>query len=123
MLKIKETWQKDPDYYLLTADANSLQARLATIDTAFDKEGIDPSLYELYKPGSPMGEDMHSSTSYATFGEAIGLKILDFEEDGKVWPCLKMQDIEVLRDGKEIIVTGAEVLPTDHIIGYSSGRK
>jgi len=123
MLKITKTWKKDPDYYLLTADANSLQARLATIDTAFDKEGIDPSLYELYKPGSPLGEDMHTSTSFATFGQAIGLKILDFEEDGKVWPCLKMQEIEIERNGQEMIVLGKEVLPTDHIIGYSSGRK
>lgn len=123
MLKISKEYKKDPDYYLLTADANSLQARLATIDTAFDKEGIDPTLYELYRPGSPLGEDLHSMTSFATFGKSIGLKILDLEEDGKVWPCLKHQEIEVLRDGKEIIVTGAEVLPTDHIIGYSSGRK
>lgn len=123
MLKITKIWKKDPDYYLLTADANSLQARLATIDTAFDKEGIDPSLYELYKPGSPLGEDMHTSTSFATFGQAIGLKILDFEEDGKVWSCLKMQEIEIERNGQEMIVLGKEVLPTDHIIGYSSGRK
>lgn len=107
-------------YYLMTSDAASLEARVATADTALNDDGIDPVLSELYRPGSPMGEDLHTATSYSTFGKSIDLQINEIydEESGKTFLCLDEQYIIVKRNGKMEKVLGKELQESDSIVGY-----
>ena len=104
----------------MTSDAASLEARVATADTALNDDGIDPVLSELYRPGSPMGEDLHTATSYSTFGKSIDLQINEIydEETGKTFLCLDEQFIIVKRNGKMEKVLGKDLLETDSIVGY-----
>jgi hypothetical protein len=62
-------------------------------------------------------QDMHSATSFSTFGEAVGLEVTDIEdEDGKHWVFHDKQRALVERDGKKIEVLGSEVLPSDKLL-------
>ena len=62
-------------YVLITQDAASLEARVATADTALNDDGIDPVLSKVYERGSEYGEDLHSVTSWNTFAKSVDLQI------------------------------------------------
>lgn len=107
-------------YYMMTQDAASLEARICTADTALNKDGIDPVLAEVYRPGSEYGEDLHSITSFNTFAKYINLEINEVldEDSGKTFLVLDNQSIKIKRDNKEITVLGKDLLETDSIIDY-----
>lgn len=106
-------------YYLATSDAASLEARVATADTALNRSGIDPVLAEVYRPGSSYGEDLHSVTSFNTFFGAVNRKGLEMEEDGKKWVFLPSSLVKIKRDGNEIVVRAEEIIETDSILDYA----
>lgn len=107
-------------YLLMTQDAASLEARVATADTALNEEGIDQALYSVYDPVHGHG-DLHSQTALNTFCKSINMQINEFEDEkGNIWLCTDMQTIQVRRNGEELIVKGNEVLETDEIVGYVS---
>ena len=107
-------------YLLMTQDAASLEARVATSDTALNSSGIDKTLFDVYDPKAGFGEDLHSMTSFNTFGKSIDLQINEIvDEDGKTWLCLDdAQKMWVERGGNRVLVTGREILETDKILGY-----
>ena len=107
-------------YLLMTSDAASLEARVATSDTALNDTGIDPVLYSIYDPASGLGEDLHSATSYNTFGKSINLQINEIVDDatGKTWLCLDNQQLKVSRNGTEIKVYGKDLKETDTVLEY-----
>lgn len=108
-------------YLMMTQDAASLQARVATSDTVLNPGGIDPTLYAVYDPNSGMGEDLHSMTGWNTFCKSIDLQILEVVDDsGKTWLCLEdVQSLWIERNGEKMLVTGKEILETDTILGYA----
>ena len=106
------------DYLLMTQDAASLEARVATADTALNASGIDKTLYSVYAPKTGLG-DLHSQTAFNTFCGSIDMQINEAVDDsGKTWLFIDTQKLTVERDGKEMVVTGAEVLETDKIKDY-----
>ena len=107
-------------YLLMTQDAASLEARVACSDTALNDSGIDPVLYSVYDPVKGSG-DLHSQTSFNTFGASINLQINEIYDDatGKTWLCLDTQKIKINRDGKEMVVLGKDLLETDTIVDYN----
>lgn len=107
-------------YVLITQDAASLEARVATADTALNDGGIDPILSKVYERGSEYGEDLHSVTSWNTFAKSVDLQINEVvdEESGTTYLVLDEQDIVIKRDGVQGIVKGAGLQPGDSIVGY-----
>lgn len=107
-------------YLLTTADAASLEARVATSDTALNPKGIDPVLKSVYDPNSGMGEDLHSMTGWNTFCKAVNLQTLEItDEKGKVWLCQpESQKLWIYRDEKPILILGQDLKETDKILGY-----
>ena len=107
----------DRSYFLCTIDAASLESRIASIDTVLNKDGIDPTLYDLYREGSPLGEDMHTASSFSVFGANINKQVYEAEdENGKVWKFIDETKLRIKRDGKEITVLGSQIQETDEII-------
>lgn len=105
-------------YLLMTQDAASLEARVATADTALNEDGIDELLYSVYDPVKGNG-DLHSQTAFNTFCKSINMQINEITDDeGKTWLCIDTQSMQVERDGKEVTVKGNEILETDKILGY-----
>ena len=108
-------------YLLMTTDAASLEARVATSDTALNKNGIDKTLYQVYDPESGFGEDLHSMTGWNTFCKSIDLQINEaVTDDGKTWLYVDIQEMKIKRDGQEMIVKGEEIVETDEILDYAS---
>lgn len=106
-------------YLLMTQDAASLEARVATSDTALNEDGIDPILFNVYDPKAGFGEDLHSMTGWNTFCKAVDLPINEItDDDGKTWLVVDIQKIWVERDDKKQLITGAELRETDKILGY-----
>lgn len=107
-------------FVLITQDAASLEARVATSDTALNDSGIDPVLAEVYRQGSPFGEDLHSVTSFNTFAGSINLQIneIENESDGKTYLVLDEQQIVIKRDGNQVVTKGSKLQPSDDIVGY-----
>lgn len=107
-------------YLMMTSDASSLEARVATSDTALNDSGIDPVLQKVYDPNSGYGEDLHSSTATATFLSSVHLQINEvYDEDSKqTYLVLDQQQIKIKRDGKELTILGSELKDTDSIVGY-----
>ena len=107
-------------YVLITQDAASLEARVATADTALNDDGIDPVLSKVYERGSENGEDLHSVTSWNTFAKSIDLQINEVvdEDSGTTYLVLDEQDIVIKRNGVQGIVKGAGLQPSDSIVGY-----
>jgi len=105
-------------YLLMTQDAASLEARVATADTALNENGIDELLYSVYDPVKGNG-DLHSQTAFNTFCKSIDMQINEITDDeGKTWLCIDTQSMQIERDGQELIVKGNEILETDKILGY-----
>lgn len=108
-------------YLLMTQDAASLEARVATADTALNESGIDKVLSAVYDPNSGYGEDLHSVTSWNTFCKSIDLQVNEVVDDnGKTWLYIDVQDMKIRRDGKEMVVKGADIVETDEILDYFS---
>lgn len=106
-------------YLMMTQDAASLEARVATSDTALNPKGIDKTLASVYDPESGLGEDLHSMTSFNTFAKATNMQIMEIEDDeGKKWLCVDVQNLWVERDGKPQLVAGSDLRETDKILGY-----
>lgn len=106
-------------YLLVTQDAASLEARVCTSDTALNDQGIDPVMFAVYDPSAGLGEDLHSATSFNTFGKSINLQINEIVDDaGKTWLCLDNQYLKVKRNNTELNVLGKDLLPTDEILEY-----
>lgn len=106
-------------YYLMTSDAASLEARVATADTALNPQGIDPVLAEVYREGSDYGEDLHSVTSFNTFFGAVNREVLEMEENGKKWVFLPESLVKISRNGEEMTVTADQITETDSILDYA----
>jgi hypothetical protein len=105
-------------YLLMTQDAASLEARVATSDTALNPSGIDKTLYNVYDPVHGNG-DLHSQTAFNTFCKSINMQINEaVDENGKTWLYLDSQMLKVNRNGTEIVVKGSEILETDTILDY-----
>lgn len=105
-------------YLLMTQDAASLEARVATADTALNDDGIDETLYSVYDPVNGIG-DLHSQTAFNTFCKSIDMQINEITDDsGKTWLCIDMQKMRVKRNGEEIAVPGDQIQETDEILGY-----
>lgn len=105
-------------YLLMTQDAASLEARVATSDTALNDSGIDPTLFAVYDPVHGNG-DLHSQTSFNTFGKSIDLQINEVtDENGKVWLVVDVQKIWIKRDGNPMLIPGSDLKETDEIVGY-----
>lgn len=60
-------------WFLCTCDYSSLEARLASIDTCLNPEGLDQTLYNVYKDGSKVS-DLHSMTGFGTFVDSVKMK-------------------------------------------------
>lgn len=106
-------------YLLMTQDAASLEARVATSDTALNKDGIDPTLFAVYDPKSGYGEDLHSMTGFNTFCKSVDMQINDVtDEDGKNWLFVDSQYMIIERDGKKQRIKGADIKETDKILSY-----
>lgn len=106
-------------YLLMTQDAASLEARVATSDTALNESGIDQTLFSVYDPNSGLGEDLHSMTGFSTFCKSLNMQVNEVtDEDGEVWLIVDIQKIWVERDGKKMLITGAELKETDKILAY-----
>lgn len=105
-------------YLLMTQDAASLEARVATADTALNENGIDELLYSVYDPVNGNG-DLHSQTAFNTFCKSINMQINEItDEAGKTWLCIDTQSMKIKRNGQELTVKGDEILETDEILGY-----
>ena len=88
--------------YLMTSDAASLEARVCAADTACNDSGIDPSLYEIYKVGSEIGEDMHSMTGFNTFCKSINMQVNELTcQDGKVFILVDTE--EAYGEGRKLV--------------------
>lgn len=106
-------------YLLMTQDAASLEARVATSDTALNESGIDQTLFSVYDPNSGLGEDLHSMTGFSTFCKSLNMQVNEVtDEDGKVWLIVDIQKIWVERNGEKKLITGAELKETDKILAY-----
>lgn len=106
-------------YLLMTQDAASLEARVATSDTALNESGIDQTLFSVYDPNSGLGEDLHSMTGFSTFCKSLNMQVNEVtDEDGKVWLIVDIQKIWVERDGEKKLITGVELKETDKILAY-----
>ena len=106
-------------YLMMTQDAASLEARVATSDTALNPQGIDKTLAAVYDPNSGFGEDLHSMTSFNTFAKSTNMQINEIvDEKGKTWLCVDVQNLWVMRDNKPMLVSGTGLKETDKIIGY-----
>lgn len=106
-------------YLLMTQDAASLEARVATSDTALNESGIDQTLFSVYDPNSGLGEDLHSMTGFSTFCKSLNMQVNEVtDEDGKIWLIVDIQKIWVERDGEKKLITGAELKETDKILAY-----
>lgn len=106
-------------YLLMTQDAASLEARVATSDTALNESGIDQTLFSVYDPNSGLGEDLHSMTGFSTFCKSLNMQVNEVTDgDGKVWLIVDIQKIWVERDGEKKLITGAELKETDKILAY-----
>lgn len=106
-------------YLLMTQDAASLEARVATSDTALNESGIDQTLFSVYDPKSGLGEDLHSMTGFSTFCKSLNMQVNEVTDgDGKVWLIVDIQKIWVERDGEKKLITGAELKETDKILAY-----
>lgn len=106
-------------YLLMTQDAASLEARVATSDTALNESGIDQTLFSVYDPNSGLGEDLHSMTGFSTFCKSLNMQVNEVtDEDGKVWLIVDIQKIWVERNGEKKLITGAELEETDKILAY-----
>lgn len=106
-------------YLLMTQDAASLEARVATSDTALNESGIDQTLFSVYDPNSGLGEDLHSMTGFSTFCKSLNMQVNEVtDENGKVWLIVDIQKIWVERDGEKKLITGAELKETDKILAY-----
>lgn len=106
-------------YLLMTQDAASLEARVATSDTALNESGIDQTLFSVYDPNSGLGEDLHSMTGFSTFCKSLNMQVNEVtDEDGKVWLIVDIQKVWVERDGEKKLITGAELKETDKILAY-----
>lgn len=106
-------------FKLCTTDAKSLEARVVTSDTVLNESGMDPVLTKVYDPNSGYGEDLHSATSFATFGGSINLQINEVTDDkGKDWLFIDKQRLEVMRNGQKQIVEGSDIQDTDEILNY-----
>lgn len=107
-------------YLLMTQDAASLEARVATADTAINDSGIDKTLYSVYDPVSGNG-DLHSQTAFNTFCGSIDMQINEVvDDDNKTWIFIDDQQMKIERAGQEMVVKGSEILETDKILDYSN---
>ncbi len=106
---------------LETCDFGSLQARIATIDTSLNPQGIDPALYELYKVDSPLGSDMHSMTAFNVFCKPFNSQVVEAVDDtGKKWTIGDLSNVKVTRDGSEKSFVGFKDLKeSDTIISVN----
>ena len=105
-------------YYLMTQDAASLEARVATSDTAINDDGIDKDLYSVYDPVNGTG-DLHSQTAFNTFCKSINMQMNEVVDDnGKTWLYIDSQSMKIKRNGEEMVVVGEEILETDEIVDY-----
>jgi hypothetical protein len=95
-------------------DFSSFQVRLCTCDTALNKEGIDPVLFDTYKKDSVL-TDLHTITSHSIFNDKAKVPLYDVEdENGKHWIGDPDQKINTKRG----IIKFKELKETDSIISY-----
>lgn len=114
----KECGQKH--FKLLTEDFGSLQMRLVSQDTALNPQGLDQTLYNIYKDGSDMS-DMHSITGFNTFVKPLNRKIfVAVDDNGVEWKFLAEQKLKIkARAGEgEEVVRGDQIIETDTILEY-----
>ena len=106
-------------YLMMTQDAASLEARVATADTALNASGIDKTLISVYDPVHGNG-DMHSQTAFNTFCKSINMQINEVEDDnGKTWLYIDDQLMKIKRNQQEMVVKGSEIVDSDEIVGYN----
>ena len=104
---------------LLTQDAASLEARVATSDTALNDDGIDKMLFAVYDPNSGYGEDLHSMTAFNTFCKSVDMQVNEVEDEkGKKWIFVDSQKMKIKRNGQEMTVSGSDIVETDEIVDY-----
>lgn len=104
------------NFFILTCDFNSLEARCGAIDTVLNPSGLDPVLYDVYKDGSVL--DLHCTTGFATFCNSIHMKAIRVHDDvnDKNWVFSPISKVKVKRDDKEIVVLASELSTKDHIL-------
>lgn len=104
------------EYFILTCDFNSLEARCGAIDTVLNNAGLDPVLYDVYQDGSIL--DLHCTTGFATFCSSIHMKAIRVHDDidNKDWVFSPVSKVKVLRGGKEEVVKSTELQISDHIL-------
>lgn len=108
-------------WVMATSDAASLECRIGSIDTVLNKNGIDPMLYDVYKIDSPYGEDMHTLSSFAVFGDQ-GAKVNAMEiedEKGEVHLCLEQSILEVKRNGQSMTIEAKDLAETDEVLQWN----
>lgn len=102
------------------SDFSSLQARLASIDTCLNPQGIDSTLYNVYKDGSKMS-DLHSVTGFNTFCGSIGMECYDIVDDktGKEYKGVcDLSRFRIKRFENTMEVSAKELMETDEILEY-----
>lgn len=104
-------------YFLAICDFASLQARLATIDSCLNENGIDPVLYEVYRDNSKTS-DLHSMTGFNTFSK--GRKAIEVFDDstGENFVFDELSKVKIKRDNEEVVVYASELKSTDSIIEH-----
>lgn len=120
------------NFFIMTCDFSSLQARLASIDTFLNdcpdipfidaKSSLskpDEVLYNVYKDGSDTS-DLHSMTGFGTFVESINMNAIRVYDDvdKKSYVFAPISKCRIIRDGVECIVKAVDLRETDHIIEY-----
>jgi hypothetical protein len=94
-----------------TKEYSALQTKLALMDMILNKDGFDPNLWSVYKPGAKYS-DLHSLTGFNTFVGSIKKKVIEIEtETGEKYAFLPNQKIKVWR-GK--IVKEGDHIEDDH---------
>lgn len=113
--------QKPVGYHgLETCDFGSLQARITTIDTCLNPQGIDPALYELYKVNSPLGSDMHSMTAFNVFCKPFHSQVAEVTDDtGKVWIIGDASRVTVKRNGQDVVCGMDDIQEQDTIVAVN----
>lgn len=104
-------------FFISTCDFSSLQARLATIDTCINPQGLDPVLYEVYKDNSKTS-DLHSMTGFNTFAKGRTAIEVKNTETGECYVFDELSKLKIKRNNEEMVVYASELQNTDSILEY-----
>ena len=132
MAKVESIERNDSDldagyeeYFLITADMASLEARGAAIDTICNEQGLDPVLAEVYATNSKYGEDLHTASSFAVFGApGANVQAMDLEykdKDGKDVKITLIEEslVKIKRGEKTKVIKAGILEESDDILEVS----